>query len=370
MMCEDHKGKKFKTVKQMCSYHGIGYGTYKSRMERGWTLKDALTVKETCPGRNLKPYCDHLGNQFASLPEMCNHYGISLQTFYSRRKRGYSLDVILLSKKINRTCKPPEWRKCKDHLGNEFLSKNSMCKAYHISSTTLRKRLLSGFTLEEALTTPLKQSYNMPSGSKKRQCSDYLGNRFKNESEMCRYYGIKYVTYKRRLKCGWPKERLFDPVDKDDNVVDHLGNTYSSVEVMCKHYNMNSATFRSRLKNKWPLKDALTIPVETKPVGKLYEDHLGNQYSSLHEMCENYGIKVPTYRYRRKIGMSLEKALQPDANYRETKCVDHLGNEYKSLAAMARQYGLDATCLSYRLLAGMSLKDALLTPIRKKQQRA
>ena len=57
--------------------------------------------------------------------------------------------------------KPPRegWGKhsCHDHLGCEFESKRKRAEAYGLKHTTVDFRLKTGWTLEEALTTPAGQ---------------------------------------------------------------------------------------------------------------------------------------------------------------------------------------------------------------------
>ena len=43
-MCFDHNGKTYKNREEMAEYYGIGFHVYRSRMKRGWSLKEALTV--------------------------------------------------------------------------------------------------------------------------------------------------------------------------------------------------------------------------------------------------------------------------------------------------------------------------------------
>lgn len=40
-------------------------------------------------------YKDHLGNRYDTLEEMCNHYNIRVQTYINRRNRGWSLEGAL-----------------------------------------------------------------------------------------------------------------------------------------------------------------------------------------------------------------------------------------------------------------------------------
>lgn len=44
------------------------------------------------------------------------------------------------------------YKRCKDHLGNEYASKGDMLKNYGVKPITFTKRIGRGWTLEEALT--------------------------------------------------------------------------------------------------------------------------------------------------------------------------------------------------------------------------
>ena len=46
-----------------------------------------------------------------------------------------------------------------------------------------------------------------------QECVDFLGKRFKNKAEMCKYWGIKPSTFSSRIKRGMPlREALITPV--------------------------------------------------------------------------------------------------------------------------------------------------------------
>lgn len=68
-------------------------------------------------------------------------------------------------------------------------------------------------------------------------------------------------------------------------------------------------------------------------IKKKYTDHLGNEYSSLSEMCSNHGIRVSTYRELRLKGMSLEQALTTEDI--EDNGVDRLKGKCRDMAASA-----------------------------------
>lgn len=89
------------------------------------------------------------------------------------------------------------------------------------------------------------------------------------------------------------------------------------------------------------------------------KDHLGNKYPTMTAMCKAYGVSLPTYRYRRSLGLSVEGALDSKSLKVAKPKVDHLGNKFISMADMAQAYCIDVKTLISRLYLGWSLEKAL-----------
>jgi len=52
---------------------------------------------------------------------------------------------------------------------------------------------------------------------------------------------------------------------------------------------------------------------------KAVEDHLGNQYKSISEMCDRYNILPVTFQSRRKQGLSVKDSLTMPTPYGERR---------------------------------------------------
>ena len=129
---------------------------------------------------------DHLGNEYDSVSDMCRAYGISIRLYYDRLNRKYSLKEALTmplgSRKNRYTIEElseskgikdvhklafglahgmsisdiKRWdsgKGCVDHKGNYFKNFEKMCRAYGKNSSTVRYRLKSGLGLDVALET-------------------------------------------------------------------------------------------------------------------------------------------------------------------------------------------------------------------------
>lgn len=236
---------------------------------------------------------DHLGNEFASVRDMCRHYGISESTFGNRRNRGWTVEQALTVKTEGNTRKvKPKGRTWKDHLGNEYESIPAMCAAYGITDKIYQsRRRVCKWPLEKILTTPVTKL----GGANGKKATDHLGNEFPSVSDMCRYHGVKLSRYKERVKLGWSVEKALTAPAREMNSMkaeaceDHLGNRYPSKNAMCRAYNIRRHTLMSRLELGWDLERALTEPLTT--CGKPAVDYRNRKFPSLKDMANFYGIK-------------------------------------------------------------------------------
>ena len=119
----------------------------------------ACTIRSTGKGvaimANKHAMTDHLGNEYSSIQEMCEAYGITRKRFYKRfHLYHWSLEDAL-TKPVRENNKDENI--IKDHLGNEYASKVEMCKAYDITPVNFNHRISYGWSLEDALTVPVKK---------------------------------------------------------------------------------------------------------------------------------------------------------------------------------------------------------------------
>ena len=289
---------------------------------------------------------DHLGDTFSSTKEMCNHYSISINTFYYRKRQGRNIQECLCPKtelpKIQKT-KPD---KIKDHLGKGYPSKQALCDAYGLSLDAFIYRIKKGWDLENALTTPVNGITPI---------KDHLGQEYPNKKALCDAYGIRVDTFQSRIKIGWNlKKALTTPVAKKRiSIKDHLGQEYPNKKALCDAYGINIKNFHNRIKIGWSLENALTTPInEIIPI----KDHLGQEYANKKTLCAAYGINVGTFQSRIKKGWSLKEALINPIIY---ECVDPFGNQFSSTKEMAELYKIDSPKYTYRIQHMWSNIEAL-----------
>lgn len=141
---------------------------------------------------------------------------------------------------------------------------------------------------------------------------------------------------------------------------DHVGNEFDTVFQMCAYYKISESKYRSRLTGGWSQEEALTGVRKNKQIS----DHQGNVFDSKAEMCQHYGVREATFNARRKAGKSLEEALVGIDNNSASSVKDHLGNTYKNISQMCKAYGVQLDSFCHRKERGWTLEE-ILTGKRK-----
>ena len=88
------KGKSFASISEACKYFGNNYARARRRIALGYSLEEAVSIKEDL---REAPARDHLGQNFSSMSAMARHWGILPQTLTGRLERGWSIKDALLN---------------------------------------------------------------------------------------------------------------------------------------------------------------------------------------------------------------------------------------------------------------------------------
>ena len=206
---------------------------------------------------------------------------------------------------------------CKDHLGNEYPSVKQMCEHYNIHRATYYERIRNGWSIEAALTTSTK---SVSRYSKKRgYVKDHKGNLFINTKEICRFYHIPYDAYRSRIKSGWStKDALTKPLrgpcksTKAKPIIDHEGNSFSSERQLCEFWNISRFSYRNLVHNlQWSSEDTINHLLNSKRKKPKHSTitFYNETFANLSELCDKFNVNKDTYYYRINAGWSQEEAL-------------------------------------------------------------
>ena len=322
--------------------------------------KGSQKEKET----TMKKVKDHLGNEFNSIAEMCRHYGINNVTYVDRIKAGMTVEQALT------TPVKDKYKKCKDHLGNEYTDVKEMCEHYNIKVDTFYGRVKYGWKLEQILETPVRSKGVIDNGV-----------RFKSKEEFANFHNMSSTRYYRLMSSGHTleddKNHKFG-VNSCNLVTDPFGRTHRTLTKMLEFYDIPVSSYVGYLVTGRTLNDLMTDRVNghlqkfSKSMGRYSTvDHLGKTYESFADMCRHYKISVTTVRYRLLCGWSLKDSLTKptgDVDIEAKSVTDHLGNKYSSVASMCKHYNIGYDALKCRVKAGWTVEQALTTPVRPKKK--
>lgn len=79
------------------------------RINKGWSMEKELTVSRRCKsiGKSEK---DHLGNVYKDRSSMCEAYGLTMAAYHRRRRRWLTLEEAMTSRKEEADIKMREYR--------------------------------------------------------------------------------------------------------------------------------------------------------------------------------------------------------------------------------------------------------------------
>lgn len=217
-VCQDHTGKKFPSIRAMCRAWGVSAQTYATRRRRGHSLEQALAP--------IPPVYDHLGNKFPSITAMCIKWSIPREVYYGRREDGWSVERALTTPvggKGNCNITDPE-------TGYTYTSISEAAAAAGITRAAMWRRIHRGRYPDLVL-----YGGNLAHTSSR----DHTGKEYPTIRAMCKAWGITYSRYVYRISHGWSIEKaLTAPVDSSKNrrnsrAVTVNGVTYPTLKAAC-----------------------------------------------------------------------------------------------------------------------------------------
>lgn len=146
----DGHGHTFTCLREVAKFYGLSVEKLKHRMSHGYDLRDAIELAKVDLSRVSS--VDHLGNSFKSIRDMCKFHGVDTNFFYKRYLKGLPLETCLTKKE----------KVIKDHLGNEYKSFKELAQAYNIDYDTFiqRKNILK-HDIKACLVPPTRQGNNV-----------------------------------------------------------------------------------------------------------------------------------------------------------------------------------------------------------------
>ncbi len=129
----DFNGVEYKSQNEMCKAFNVSPTLFLKRLERGWSLKEALTGK--------RPLFTYNGVDYHTKKEISEVFDVPLNTIAWKLKHGYTYEEIVEKKTYRIT----------DHNGKRFKNTDEMCAAHGTTSAKYRAKRRSGLSIEDSL---------------------------------------------------------------------------------------------------------------------------------------------------------------------------------------------------------------------------
>lgn len=216
MTFTDHLGREYPSRNAMAKAWGLAESTLKTRLIKlHWGLERALTTP--VPDHSVQD--PNTGIVYPNYTALGKVYGLSGAVIRARLKAGYKLKTALKRKS--------QRHRVQDHRGVWFSSVSEMCLYWKINIITYYSRRGLGWSVEEALTTPVLRvgaKLKQPSPKKIGRLSE---NRKQSESAHLRHCCEMFFNQKDLNKLD--KRDFYKAVSKADLFLwEHKGEKYTS----------------------------------------------------------------------------------------------------------------------------------------------
>ncbi len=269
----EYKGKTYPDIDTFCKeFHAVKYKEhFMVLMEHGHSFEDALKVKykgkrivedpEEIKGRKLNIgyseeqgcYRDNRGNKFLNFTDMLDYLGLTYKTVYLRHSKGCSPKECLA--KLHSKKKKS---KNKD-------KKNIFKYEYNGKKYETKKELCADLGINYYCLSHKLKAMSLEEAVNSLVCNkyEYNGKKYESKKELCNDLGISYYSLNHKLK-SMTLEEAVDNLLRKEKIYDHKGKGYNSEKEMADAYNIPPKTLWARKRLGWSLQEALEIPVSEK----------------------------------------------------------------------------------------------------------
>lgn len=181
-------GKEYSCLAEACRCFGEDVKRVCGRINQlGWSIEDALTGKRSEPHGGWIVYAIN-GERYVGQEELAKAHGLTKQQFRSRLNRGHTLEQALgIEKGVG--------QRGKKYVvdGKEYFGMKNLAEAFNLTTDKINTRLKRGYSLRQALG--LDKGVWMPRGKKHIvNGKTYFGHR-----ELAEAFGLTAATVSIRM---------------------------------------------------------------------------------------------------------------------------------------------------------------------------
>lgn len=293
-----YNGVIYKNATELAKHEGVLPRVLLNNLRSGMSVDDAVRAAKEYKQREIV----YEGVAYPSLTALCCAKKVPYYAVLHRLSVGWDFE-----RAINTPVMPSD--SSLEYKGVRYAGIKTLARAVGMNASTLHDRLKRGWTIEEAVETPLGERIKTPRGTTR---VSYKGKEYASVKDLCGALGVNYQTISSRLAKGWTIEQAVEtpiktPVKLTNLVVE--GVEYDTKQDACDAYNIPLYVVDFRIQSGMSLEDALLKPwVKWQRQSKYTYD--SKQFSSLRSLCSYAGISLSTlYNYLDK-GYTLDDACQ------------------------------------------------------------
>ena len=155
------EGVLFSSITDAAEKFSVSRQVIGERINKGWSPEQAVGLCPP-PQRQQAYNSEEIlvdGVRFESISSAAKAYGFTTQQIHKRLKKlGWSVDEAFGIKE--RKAQPSNSSKSVTINGITYQSMKMACQTYDVAHSTIRRRMATGMTLEEAFTKPLRDKLN------------------------------------------------------------------------------------------------------------------------------------------------------------------------------------------------------------------
>lgn len=143
------------------------------------------------------------------------------------------------------------------------------------------------------------------------------------------------------------------------------GVAYSSLSEVCRDYGVGYQKVYNRLRSGWSIEEALSKEDNRGKSGNTISLN-GKEFGSVKEACDFYGISYNTVNARIAKGYPLKSAIKMERIENSGKNVVINGVTYSSIKEACQAFKISPSIVYQRIRCGWSVEEALTMPMRRK----
>ena len=294
---------EFNSIRQAAIHFGVSDRTVYKRLDRGWTLEQALGIEPPPAGNNKSVKVG--GVDYPSVNEAARAYGIDAAVVHNRLRRGKSIDEAFSAGPL-----PNHGRSKPITLaGMSFGSVKAAAEHYGVDPYTAQWRIRNGWGPEQAMELTPAPIHSRP--------LTFGGKQYDSIAQLARSYGQDPDLVRRRLDTGRTVEEALGQkeFDHSSKPIPCLVNnqTFPSRDAACRYFGIDKYVVSTRINELgWTLAQAL----ELEPRPGYDPKKMGTTYLVRHKRSQKAYVGVTRTALERRWDEHIRYATKTDRHPR------------------------------------------------------